>query len=480
LKKVILILVVVVLAYVAFSFLRPREQARGDEWTTATIDSGDIAVTITAAGTIEPLISVQVGSQVSGKIKEVFVEPDQQVKKGEKLALLDPELLDAEVKDREMTVKQSRGGAAMLSIEKENLYVREQRTKLDLQRAKISLERTQASAILATKNLQRYVELQTINAVTVADVEIRELEKQNSERDTALQRVETQRLELELQQIAADRRNLEARLQQAELNVGQTEQALAKAITNLGYSTILAPMDGVVFERLVDPGQTIAASFQTPNLFKIISSLTLVKITAQIDEGDVAKIRPGQNVTFEVDAFRGVIFTGKVKALRLKSEQRGNLTTYPVVIEAENPATAEYANGRLRPGMTAYLTFEVEKRIGVTRMPLSALRFAPPPGTAVDPVVVEAAPKTGENEKKSDAAKPESTDAQTEAKKGLPATVYTAGTHGRLKAVSVRLGENDGDHYELLSGNVKVGDKIVTGRNNVATVPTPTPAPEPE
>ncbi|HYF49758.1 MAG TPA: efflux RND transporter periplasmic adaptor subunit [Planctomycetota bacterium] len=467
-KKALIIAGILIVVVVLFAMLRSPTQARGDEWTTAAIDTGDIPVTITAAGTIEPLVTVQVGSQVSGKIREVFVEPDQLVKKGDKLAALDPELLDAEVKDRELTVKQARNSHATLAIEKENLYVREQRTKLSLQRAKIALERSQANGVLATKNLQRYQELLAISAASQADVEIRELEKQNSDRDVALQRVEAQQLELELAQIAADRKSLDAKLQQAELNVGQAEQALSKAVTNLSYTTIVSPMDGVVFERLVDPGQTIAASFQTPNLFKIISSLTLMKITAQIDEADVGKIRAGQNVTFEVDAFRGATFKGKVKALRLKSELRGNLTTYPVVIEAENPPADGFPLGRLRPGMTAYLTFEVEKRTGVTRVPLAALRFAPPPGTTVAPAKQLAAPPS-----KADPEKKAGESSEPEPPKGLPATVYAVGVNGGLKAIAVRLGENDGDHYELLAGELKVGEKLVTGRNGALVLPVP-------
>lgn len=462
LKKLIIGVVVLLVLMCLWGAVFGKPAAQAVSWNTRKVDNGDIAITITATGTVEPLSSVQVGSQVSGKAKDVLVDADQRVKKGQMLAVIDPELLEAERNDRQLALKLTQSNVALLAVEKENLDLRERKTRVAIEREKVALARAQATLALAAKNLQRYQDMLETNATNQSDVDTRELDKDNSQRDVQAERLALDTLELELLQIAADRKSLDARCTQADLAVGQARQALAKAETNLGYTSIMSPIDGVVLERAIDPGQTIAAQFQTPNLFKIVSDLCVVRIQAQIDEADIGRLRQGQKVTFEVDAFKGQEFTGTVKAVRLKSELRGNLVTYPVLIEAENPASPEFPNGKLRPGMTAYLTFEVEKKANVLRVPAAALRFAPEDGVDVDKSEVksfeEAEKKAAEEGKKAKKANGE--------RKGMPATVHRIGELNKLKAIPVRVGESDSDYYELLWGSLKAGDEIVTEKKS--------------
>lgn len=455
-KKLLIAVAVIALLLLAggavlVPMLARQALAKSSAWQTEKVDRGELEISVSASGSVEPLQVVQVGSQVSGKVKEVLVELDQRVKKGQTLAALDTELLESERKDRESQLKHARIALEMLAVERGNLDLREKDLKLNLERERIASERAHASLELATKNLQRYQDLIKADATTPTELDIKALEHRNADLEARGKKVDLARLAMELERIGADRRSLDSREGQTRLNIEQAEQALAKAATNLGYASIVAPIDGIVLERGVEPGQTIAAQFQTPNLFKIIADLSTVKVLSNIDEADVGRIHPGQQVRFEVDAFRGETFTGSVKAVNLKHELRSNLVTYPVAIEAANPASAAHPYGKLRPGMTAYVIFEVERKKDVLRLPAAALRFVPPEGADVEQPPSEPAPAAGSKEKPA----------------GMPATVYLAKPGGGLKAVHVRVGENDGKYYELLAGSLKPGDEAVMGMPSI-------------
>lgn len=424
-------------------------------WKTESVDRGELAVTVTATGSIEPLSSVKVGSRVSGNLMEVLVEPDAAVTKGQVLAKLDTELLEVERRDREIALEHARSAVTLLKVEAQNLELRKKQIEMDRARQEVAIERAQAQLELASKNLARYREMQTVDAASETDVEIRALEHGNAERDLRLARLQLGGLKLDLDKLATDRQSLAARARQAELDQAQSEQALAKAEANLRYASIAAPCDGVVLERKVEPGQTIAASFQAPELFTIVSDLRRVRVSVKLDEAEVGRIVPGQKVSFEVDAFRGRTFEGEVKAVRLQHELRGNLVTYPVLIEAENPPDEGFPHGRLRPGLTAYVTFHVEHRKDIARLPAAALRFVPPATASVDRSL--AAAPAGDAKKNGE--EPE----ETAAPRGMAATVYRQLPDGRLQALPVRVGASDGEWYELLGGDLKVGDAVVTG-----------------
>ncbi|MBE7463989.1 MAG: efflux RND transporter periplasmic adaptor subunit [Planctomycetes bacterium] len=435
-------------------------------WETEAVDRGEMRITVTASGAVEPLSTVKVGSQVSGKVKEVLVEPDDAVSDGEVLARLDTELLEADRRDRELLLDRAQSALALLTVERQNLDLREARLRVQQARQRLAIERSSALLELASKNLVRFEDMRAVDAASLTDVEIRQLEKENAERDRKLAALELETLEVDLKQVTADRAALAARLVQAESEVAQARQALAKAVTNLGYASITAPCAGVVLDRVVERGQTIAANFQTPELFTIVSELNRVRVLVKLDEAEMGRIAPGQKVRFEVDAFRGQEFSGEVKAVRLKHELRANLVTYPIVIEAENPPAAGHPHGKLRPGMTAYVTFEIEVKADVLRVPAAALRFVPP-ATAILAQETpagesEAAPEAQKTEaeasSKSEPAKPD------EAPRGLPATVHRKLPDGSLQAVPIRVGDNDAEYYELLDGEVKAGDELVTGQ----------------
>lgn len=464
-KWIVLLLILMAAFTAAAFFVAPKFKPKPPAWKTEKVGHGDILVMVTATGTVGPIQTVFIGSQVSGRVKDVLKTTNDVIKKGEVLATLETDLLESEKRSCEVRLSQVRAALSALKVEHENLDIRELRQKAAIERKKISVEKARASMELAAKNLKRIKDLLAVDAATQNDLDIRTLEEANSKRDTKLMEIELEQADVDDKQIKADRKQLEAKEEQAKADIQQAEAQLARATTNLGYATIVSPIDGVVLQHLIEPGQTIAASFQTPNMFKLASDLSKLRIDAQLDEADIGKIVMGQDVTFDVDAYRGETFSGAVALVRLMSEPKGNLVTYPVLVAANNvvkearrsssaaapvgsappvdPA-AKVVEWKLLPGMSANLRFVVDQKKNCTLLPCAALRFIPPMGMA--PVKTP-----DENAKEKDK------------KGGTRGTVFVVNALGLLEGRSVLVGETDGDNFELLDGDVKEGAEIVTG-----------------
>lgn len=471
---VFVLLAVVVLAVIGWLYAR-RAVPDGNRWETRALDRGELVLKVSAAGSIEPNATVQVGSQVSGIVKEVRVQANERVKKGQILAVLDTELLDREYKDRVSQRDLARIRISQLDVEETNLKLKEQ--TLDIRTAKQEIDRKslRAQVDLAERNVTRFEQMEKLDATGDIEVDARRLLHIQTAGQLALKEIELRDIETERKQIASDREALTLRRKEMAVSLAQAETSVEKARVNLGYATIVAPIDGVVLERLIEPGQTIAANFQTPNLFSLAANLEQLRIQAQVDEADAGRIHDEQPVIFEVDAFRGEQFKGRVLSVRLKHIARGNAISYPVIVLAENPVSQGFPFGKLRPGMTAYLTFEVDRKT-VLRLPTAALRFAPPEGTPVDRSAETQDPSKGKppgpphkaRAVKKDVLKP------SDAPRGMKASVYLANAEGQLRAISVRVGDCDGEFYELIGDDLKVGDQVLTGlRTNTSPPAAP-------
>ena len=284
-------------------------------FTTAAVTVGDVASWVTATGTLSPRVTVEVGSQISGRITELFADFNSPVKKGELVARIDPLLFESEVASARASV-----ATAEANI---------QGTKAQLENARLAHER---ALLLAQKKL-------------VAQ----------SEADEALSQ-----LRLAEAQLAAN----EAQLAQARAN-------LNLKLTNLAYTKIYSPIDGVVISRDVDVGQTVAASMQAPTLFTIAEDLRKMEIHTSVAESDVGVIARGMAVEFDVDAYPNAVFRGEVKEVRYSPTTEQNVVTYNAVVSVENPDL------RLLPGMTAQVRFKVAEEKGALLVPNTALRFKP-------------------------------------------------------------------------------------------------------
>jgi HlyD family secretion protein len=298
---------------------------------TSPITRGDIVDTVGATGTLQAVTTVQVGSQVSGNIQMLGADFNSIVKKGQVIAKLDPSLFEAQLQQARANLNQTRANLA--------------KAQSDLERTKVQLTDAQ----------QKYTRAKELAAKGLVP---------QSELDAAKIAVDTAQAGLASQ---------EATVNQAQAAVTQSQASVNQNQVNLDHTIITAPIDGIVTQRSVDVGQTVAASMQAPTLFVIAADLTKMQVNANIDEADVGRIRPGQHVTFHVDAYPTDNFDGTVSQIRLQPVVVSNVTTYGTVIDVPNPQL------KLKPGMTANVKVEIAKRSDALRVPNSALRFRPTP-----------------------------------------------------------------------------------------------------
>ena len=356
-KTYIILASVAVLALVAY-FLFGGEKQAGVTYGTAEVNVGDITNSVTATGTIEPVTSVTVGTQVSGKVAHLYVDYNSVVKKGQVIAELD----------------------------KTNLMS-------ELASAKANLSSAQSNLSYQQSHFNRYQILFNKGLISANDYEQTRLS-----------------------------------YEQAQQQVRTARESVNKAATNLGYATITSPIDGVVLSKSVEEGQTVAASFNTPELFTIAQDLTNMQVIADIDEADIGEVKEGQRVTFTVDAYPDDVFSGVVKQVRQEATTESNVVTYQVVISAPN------ANLKLKPGLTASVTIFTKEVKNVLSVPSKALKFTP-------------------NEKML-------TDGQSIQDVPAPNKVWTL-EDGVFKAHKVEVGLTNGITTEITSG-LKAGQKVVT------------------
>lgn len=331
-KKLILpvaaLLIVVVAAVWAWqAFSAPSEG--GLQVETARIEARDLSRQVASTGSIAPLITVEVGSQLSGQILELMADFNDEVDSGQIIARLDPQTFETRVREAQASLEVAQ---SQVSVSQANLT----RARAEAREAERAFERA-----------RELVERGTFSRVQFDSAE--------TARDSAMASV----------QVA------EANLRNARATLDQRQASLESAQVDLERATIRSPIDGVVIDRRVDVGQTVAASLNAPVLFIIARDLSRIQIEARVDESDIGQIAVGQPVTFEVDAFRERQFSGEVRQVRLAAITEQNVVTYTVVIEAENPGQ------RLLPGMTANVNIITGDVAGALTVPATALRFTP-------------------------------------------------------------------------------------------------------
>jgi HlyD family secretion protein len=314
-KKLILIGLVIVAVGVGAGVYTMRRNQPEPAVTTQQLSRGDIVDSVGATGTLEAVETVDVGTQVSGVVQELHADFNSIVRKGQVIARLDPSLIQTQIEQQTANVI----------------------------RAEADLERLRVGLADAKQKLERA--------------------KQMSERNL-IPRTELETAEVNVKSADAQIRSSEAALTQARAQLNNQR-------VNLGYTTIVAPIDGIVISRNVDQGQTVASSMNAPTLFVIAADLTKMQVIANIDEADVGRMRPGQNVTFRVDAFPNDTFNGIVQQVRLQPAVVQNVVTYSTVIAVPN------AELKLKPGMTANVNIEIARRANALRIPNAALRFRP-------------------------------------------------------------------------------------------------------
>jgi len=419
-KTLLSIISAVILVSAAFGVYR-YTSSKGDEtaYRFGKVELGPITAAVAATGTLNPVVSVLVGSQVSGQIKELFVDFNSVVKKNQVIARIDPESFELKVRQ------------AMADLEATRATVLTQMAGVGAQRAEVS--RSEVSLADVKRDYERKQMLVEKGFVSAAD-----RDKALAVYNGAQEQVKTARAQLAV---------AEAQAKNAEAVVKQRESQLAQARVDLDRTIIRAPVDGVVIKRSVDAGQTVAASLQAPELFQIAQNLREMQVEASIDEADVGRTKVDQNATFTVDSFPGRTFSGKLMQVRKAALVVQNVVTYIVVISAANPEL------QLLPGMTANVRITTDQRDNVLKLPNAALRFRPAgfseagaPGTTggAAPAAAAAAGRAS----------------GTGAGRGR---VFVLDNNGQPRMVSVRTGLSDGSMTEMVAGELKQGDQVIAG-----------------
>ena len=362
LSKVWLVVAVVIIVAIVAWALSGSKKEEQISFETAAVAPANIMNSITATGTIEPVTSVTVGTQVSGIVSKLYVDYNSVVKKGQVIAELD----------------------------KTNLMSQ-------LNSAKTQLATAQSQLNYQTTNFNRYKTLYQKGLVAADDFDSAKLS-----------------------------------YTQAKEQVAATKEEVQRAQTNLGYATITSPIDGIVLSKSVEEGQTVAASFSTPELFTIAQDLTNMQVVADVDEADIGDVKEGERVSFTVDAYPDDTFEGTVKQVRQEATTTNNVVTYEVVISAPN------ADLKLKPGLTANVTIYTAERKGVLSVQSKALRFTPQKETVGKMKIVD---QTGNAKNK----------------------VWTIEGNS-IVAHKVNIGMTDGTNTQILNG-ISAGVKVVTGLN---------------
>lgn len=383
-KKVILFLLVIMVAAGGFYFFESRKGSSVSVDTT-TVKKGDLIKSVSSTGTLEAVNTVDVGAQVSGTIKTIYVDYNSVVRKGDLLAEIDPSLLSAKVKQ----------------------------AKADVLAAKADVQEAQANVRNAKKTRDRNKELFSRNLIAES-----ELDSAQTDYETSL-----------------------AKLTSARASLAQAEADLEYDETNLGYTKITSPINGVVTDRAVDEGQTVNSSQSAPTLFTIAEDLTKMQVETDVDEADIGQVKGGQTVEFTVDAYPELSFSGKVDEIRLAPNTSDNVVSYTVIVEVGNPDL------KLMPGMTANVSIISDKKEGVFKVASSALKFQPAaslieipenPGAAEG--AVRPANRSGKGLRQGGSAG----SARTDGPKSL--WIYE---NGKLKPLPVKTGISDGMYTEV-------------------------------
>src|SRR6516165_8185158 len=363
---------------------------------TAPIERGNIATLVKASGTVEAVVSVDVSSQLSGRIAEVFVSFNDNIKAGQPIAQIDPEIFAARVSE----------ARAALNVGTAAAHVQ-----------KAAVERAKVAVLNAERELQRQLEL----ARTGSGIG-RELDQARAQRAIA----------------EAEQHMAEANLENAQAVVEQRQAALDQARLDLDRTVLRAPIDGIIIKRDVNPGQTVAVTFEAKTLFKIANDLRGMEVHGKIDEADVGQLKVGQTTQFTVDAYPDRTFSGQVLQIRKSPEVVQNVVTYTTIISAPNPDLL------LLPGMTAQLRIVVRDTGEVLKVPNQALRFRP-----------NGSGPPSDRQNANQAASSEAS-----------ATVWLVGEDGRPGPIAVRLGASDDNSTALQEGRLSEGQQLIVGVAN--------------
>jgi HlyD family secretion protein len=407
------------------------------KYQTATIERGSVKSSISATGNVNAVVTVQVGSQVSGNIKALYADFNTKVKKGQLVAEIDPQVFQARVDQARATLDSARASivSAQAGVEKANADISSAQAAVANQKAAIAKAKSAVqdakTKLAARKQLfqQGIISQEDLNTAQAT------YDQAIAEQDAALAQLDAANHQVQASQ--AQRDVAVTQLSSGKAQVNQAQASLAQSQLDLDHTKIFAPVDGTVIARQMDVGQTVAASFQAPTIFQIAQDLTKMQVDTNVDEADVGQVKLGQPAQFTVDAYPNTIFRASVGQIRQAPINVQNVITYDVVVAVSNPDL------KLLPGMTANVKILTNQVDDALKIPNAALRFRPPD---VKPQVspVRAA---GRRQQSS-------------------AAVWIVDQDGKPKQVSVKLGITDGNFTAVDSSDLKEGEEVIVASSS--------------
>jgi HlyD family secretion protein len=435
-KKYLITIVILFVLILAGGFLLSGwigQKGSNQKFRTVKVERGEISSIVTATGTINPVVTVLVGSQVSGTIKALYADFNSRVKEGEVIAQIDPAIFEAQVEQAKANV-----ATALANLSN---------AQANLQNIQANLVKAEVAVSDAKRTLDRNIQLMKMNAIAQAS-----LDTTQANYDSAVAQREATKAQLEV---------AKSQIESAKAQVDHSKAALKLAETNLRYTTIRSPVNGTVISRNVDVGQTVAASLQAPTLFTIAKDLTQMQVDTNFSEADIGRIEKEQEATFNVDAYPERTFRGRVSEIRNAPLTVQNVVTYDVVIQVNNKDL------KLKPGMTANVSIVVAHREGVLKIPNAALRFRP-----------EFAKTEGTGEKRRETSQSTGQRLVKREEEGKPGRVWVLSPEGKPVPMSIALGITNGTFSEILAGDLKEGKELIveeTSKKKGQNQGTPSP-----
>jgi HlyD family secretion protein len=359
----------------------------------ARVDRGSILASVNSTGTINPVTTVIVSSQLSGQVVEILADYNSEVKAEQVVARLNSDQIRARLDAASAELEQARAQRLVTEAQIDRADSEIERAKSIEADAKAQIDRAEALLADAERILQRQTELQSRGFAATAALDTARAQRDAQRAAAAQARAALSGAMAQQKTLAADQKVAQAQLATVKAQILQREAVVRQIGVDLRNTDIRSPVSGVVIQRNIELGQTVAASLQAPTLFLIADDLRRMEISANVDEADVGSVREGQRASFTVNAFPGRTFEGRVKQVRLGSQTVQNVVIYTAIISVENP------RHELKPGMTANLRIETERRDDVLRVPNAALRWRPPTPQAdaapASPLAVESVPRGG-------------------------------------------------------------------------------------
>ena len=479
------------------------------QYLTARVDRGNLRNTVTATGTLQAVTTVQVGSQASGTISALYADFNSIVKKGQVVAQLDPSQMKAQVEQAQANLQQARASlaqsqaavvnarAGISDAQAKNLAakstVQNNQAGVSASEANVAVLKAQQDDALSLLKQQESLLKAGVVAQRDYDVAMTAYKTAEAKYNQAVAQLSQSKLseqssasagiaqsQAAVDQSKAQLQQSQAQVEQNAAQVKQAEAALSLAQVNLSHTTITSPIDGIVVSRDVNVGQTVAASLSAPTLFTIANDLTQMQVIANIDQADIGLVEQAKSVKFNVDAFPGKDFDGKIQEMRLNPVNVQNVVTYNVVIDVNNPEQ------KLKPGMTANLVITIDERNNVLKVPNAALRFtlqnANRSGAAAGGGQAQR-PGQGQGQGQgqgrrgqqggqaggnaagaNDGGDSNFAPASAPVLPGQTRVVWVLGQDGKPQSRRIKVGLSDGASTEVVEGNLNEGDMVITGQ----------------